>query len=556
MSIGGSTFNTSESVGTLSFTDNTAINFGGLIGTNDIVMTNALGQSVSLHIRGEQTTVFEGSIRDGVDFTKTGGGSFTMMKANNFSGKAYLEDGVIYLPYEDSLGIYPTSFVQDQITFDGGTLRASTNYLFAANNRGVTLADGGARFYMGSYTSILTVAKQLVGTGGVTADGVGVILMTASNSYDGVTTVKNKACRITDNSGLGTAAGGTVVEEGGQLELGDGLVITGETASISGYGITGESDKPPSSGATNRGALQAGPNATVEWAGPVKLVTSLPRVGAQNGGHLIISGVISDNAGPVNLRTSSNPSDKTKGVEFRAQNTYGGRTDVTRGTLFMGVTNALPATTVLDIHWAASNNGEYTGVDMKGLDQRIAGLLNSGDTGANAAIVNTAARSAVLTIDQNFNSTYGGTIKNDVAIVKEGSGILTFSYSTTHTGATTVSEGTLALGGNNVLSGNSPVIMNGGTLDVGSSTNTLNTLSVTVDSTIALGTGELAFSSQDGVAWSGQLDLIGTLGATSLRFVPALTSSQLLSLQYDGKAVMQSSDGYIKEIHGTMIIIL
>ena len=450
-SIGSSTFNTSDSAGTLSFMDNTVINFGGLIGTNNLVLTNALGQSMSLRIRGEQDTVFEGSIRDGVDFTKTGGGRFTMLQANNFSGKAYIEDGVIVMPTEDCLGVEPAGFVQDQITFAGGTLKADTNYLFGVSKRGVTLGDGGARFYMGSYTGIFTVAKQLVGTGGVTADGKGVVIMTASNSYDGVTTVNFKSCQITDNHALGTTVGGTVVKEGGQLELADGLVITGETISISGYGITGEADRPPTSGNTNRGALQARPNATAEWAGPVKLVEPLPRVGAQNGGHLIISGVISDAAGAEPIRTSSNPNDKTKGVEFSAQNTYGGRTDLTRGTLFMGVTNALPATTTLDIHWASSNNGEYTGLDMKGFDQTVAGLQNTGNTGANAAIVNTAARPAVLTIVQNFNSTYGGTIKDDVAIVKEGTGTLTLTYPTTHTGATTVGAGTLELGGNNVL---------------------------------------------------------------------------------------------------------
>jgi len=555
LSIGGSTFNTTESsTGTLSFDNNTVINFGGLVGTNDLVMTNINGEAVSLRIRGDQTTVFDGRILGGCDFTKAGNGSFKMMQANTFTGKTSLVGGTLYLPTEESLGLYPAGFVQDQITFDGGTLAAGTNYLFAANNRGVTLAAGGARFYMGSYTGILTVAKQLVGTGGVTADGAGVVLMTASNSYDGVTTVQHYVLRIADNAGLGSTSGGSVVENGGQLELEDGVVISGESLSLSGYGITSEANKPPTSDSTNRGALQAAKNATAEWAGPILLVSDLPRLGAQNGGHLMISGVI-DGPASVNLRTSTNPNDHIKGVEFRGQNTYAGKTDITRGTLFMGATNTLPAGSVLDVHWADSNNGELGALDMKGFDQRIAGLQNSGNTGANAAILNTGARPAVLTVDQDSNTTYGGRITGAVALVKEGAGTLTFAYPTTHTGATTVRAGTLALGVNSALSANSPVIMDGGTLDIGSTTNTLSTLSVTAPSTLELGTGEVTFSSQSSDVWSGQLNLTGTLGATSLRFVPALTSSQLALIQHDCKAVMQSSAGYIKEIYGTIIFI-
>ena len=104
-------------------------------------------------------------------------------------------------------------------------------------------------------------------------------------------------------------------------------------------------------------------------------------------------------------------------------------------------------------------------------------------------------------------------------------------------------------------SGNSPVVLNGGTLDAGSFTNTLSTLSVSADSTLDLGTGELAFTSQSGAAWSGQLELTGTLGSTSLRFDPKLTTDQLSRIEYDGKSVMQNADGYIREIYGTMILI-
>lgn len=556
MSIGGSTLNTGDGpMGTLSFANNTVVNLGGIVGTNDLVLTNSTGQAISLRVRGSQTTVFDGQILNGVSFTKVGGGTFTMMQANTFTGKAFLEGGTLYLPTEDALGVYPASFVQDQITFNGGRLSASTNYLFAANNRGVTIASNGAAFYMGSYTGILTVAKQLVGVGGVTADGVGVVLMTASNSYDGVTTVKQKVLRITQNEGLGSTIGGTGVETGGQLELEDGVVVTGESISLKGAGITSEDNKPPTSDVTNRGALQAARNAAAEWAGPVLLVSDYPRLGAQNGGHLIVSGVIDDGASSVQLRISTNPNDKTKGVEFRAQNTYGGSTDLTRGTLFLGVADAIPVNSVLDVHWAGSNNDEYSALDVKGFDQTLGGLKNSGNTGANAAVTNSTGTLATLTVNQASDTSYNGVIGGPIALVKEGVGLLSLGSSTCHTGSTTVRGGTLLLGANNVLSSSSPVVLDGGILHAGNATNTLYSLTVTADSGIELGAGEIAFASQGATAWSGQLNLTGTLGPTSLRFQPALTADQVSRISYDGGSVVQNAAGYIREYFGTLIIV-
>jgi len=66
----------------------------------------------------------------------------------------------------------------------------------------------------------------------------------------------------------------------------------------------------------------------------------------------------------------------------------------------------------------------------------------------------------------------------------------------------------------------------------------------------------VAFTAQTAGAWSGQLTLTGTLGLTSLRFQPALTADQLSRIRYDGKAVIQNSNGYIRLITGTMIRVM
>ena len=548
-----STVNTGDGpMGVLAFGTNTVINFGGLAGTNNLVLTNSSGVAVSLRIRGNQTTVYDGQMVSGCDFTKDGFGTFTMNYANMYTGRTTIAGGTLKISSEESFGVPPLGYVADQIIFDGGTLKSDTNFVLSASNRGMTLAAGGGTLMSGGLTNMFTLGKQLVGPGAFATRGLGVVLLTQSNAYDGVTTVNEGVLRMTSPYGLGSTVGGTVVLTGSELELENGVVVSNETVTVNGAGITPE-PPPPSSPASNRGALQAAVNATAEWAGPVLLGSSQARFGAQNNAHLIVSGVIDDGAATYSIRTSTNPNDRLRGLEFRAQNTYGGSTDLTRGMLFLGVSDALPVTTVLDVHWAASNNGEYSGLNMTGFNQTVGALQNSGNTGANAMITNSSATVSTLTVNQAMDTVYGGTIHGPIALVKDGAGRLTLAYPTRYSGATTVRGGTLTLGTNNVISSASAVVLEGGTLDLNSTTNTFSSLTVSANSTIALGEGQLLFASQTTNAWSGQLNLTGTLGPVSLRTQPLLTPDQLGRIRYYGKRVSQDAAGYLSPFYGMLI---
>lgn len=555
-----STVNTGDGqMGVLAFGTNTVINFGGLCGTNSITMTNRSGVAVHLRVRGGQNSAYYGQILAGSDFTKAGGGTFTMNNTSFYTGHTYLSGGTLKVLSEDSFGVYPATYVADQIVFDGGTLRTDTNVTWAANNRGMSLAAGGGTLWNGNRDAVVTVAKQLTGAGGLMVKGFGVFVLTASNAYDGATsvgtTVPEEPCvlRVTDRCALGSAASGTVVTVGSQLEVANGLTMT-EPLTVNGAGNVVEPPLP-SSPASNRGALQAAANATAEWAGPVLLGSNQTRLGAQNNGHLIVSGVIDDGPATYALRISTNPGDRNKGVEFRAHNTYGGSTDLTRGMLFLGISDAIPPASVLDVHWAGSNNGEFAGLDTKGFDQTVAGLRNSGITGANAMITNSSLTVSTLTVSQSVDTVYNGTIRGPIALVKAGTGSLTLSYPTLYSGSTTVRNGTLALGVSGVISSAGPLILDGGTLDLGGTTNTFASLTVSSGSTLNLGSGKLSFSSQTADAWAGQLSLTGTLGPTSLRFQPLLSGAQRDGIRYEGNRVMQTPEGYIVPWRGLVIMV-
>jgi len=114
----------------------------------------------------------------------------------------------------------------------------------------------------------------------LTKNGGGTMLLTANNTYTGVTTVNAGILSITNGGALGDTAGGTVVS-GGQLRLGVNniTVDSGESISIAGDG--------PSSG----GAIyaQAGGNMNID--GPVSLAeNSLINVAAGASARLRLRG--------------------------------------------------------------------------------------------------------------------------------------------------------------------------------------------------------------------------------------------------------------------------
>jgi RHS repeat-associated protein len=79
-----------------------------------------------------------------------------------------------------------------------------------------------------------------------------------------------------------------------------------------------------------------------------------------------------------------------------------------------------------------------------------------------------------LTVDANSNSlTLSGNLSSSGGLTKGGNGILTLSGANTYTGTTTVSAGSLTLGASNVLWDTSSLLVNGGTLAMGTYSDTV-----------------------------------------------------------------------------------
>lgn len=418
-------------------------------------------------------------------FIKTGAGTLVLSQANTFDGPATLSGGTLRLTLANTItsGVTVTSgtlAVGDDnalgttdITMSGGTLQADGAARTLANNIVATntVTLGGSQ--------TLTLNGVISGTGSLTKNSTSVVELTADNTFTGSVTISGGILRVLSNTALGAPGGNVTVTGTSHLELGDGIVITGETIIVASTQGTSGDGSPT----VNRGGLQAGVDANAEWAGGVIVGTDLARIGVQEGGTLTVSGNITDGANSYSLRLSGELSGTGGLILSGTGNAWDGQTEIVRGTVFLGANDTLPTYTVLDIHFTNSNNSEYAALDMNGFNQTLRSLINEGNTGSNAELTNSSTTLSTLTVNETGASTFGGIITGNLALVKTGAGIMTLAPvngSNSYTGGTTVNEGTLRLGNANAaLPGDLTVnggATAGGTFDLNNLDATLNTL--------------------------------------------------------------------------------
>lgn len=406
---------------------------------------------------------------------KLGSGTLALTGENTYTGRTLASAGYIALSQDRNLGAALAAPVVDSLILaNGGRIRATASFTLDAN-RGIGIGNSGGGNATGQIDVVANATFTIAGTlanrtlnqdgttstgtnvGGVTKTGTGVLELVGNNTYSGTTTVNEGILRVMSNTALGSTAGGTVVANGGHVELADGVVVTGETITInSTSGTTG-----PGSPQVNRGGLQAAANATAEWAGNVILGVDAARIGVQEGGTLKISGNITDGANSFILRLSGEFTGTGGVILASTGNAWDGQTEIVRGKIYLGVDNALPTTTVLDIHFTNTNNNEYAGLDMSGFNQTIGSLRNDGNTGANAELTNSSRTLSTMTVNEADTTTYTGVINGNVALVKNGAGTMTLNQVNRLTGGITVNEGILRIGNAQALA-EGDVTVNGG----------------------------------------------------------------------------------------------
>ena len=316
----------------------------------------------------------------------------------------------------------------------GGTNTISLGIAFAAT-RTVTVNNAG---------TTLTISGVISGAGGLMKNGAGTVILSATNTYTGVTTINAGTIAIAADAGLGAVPG---VATAGKLTFAGGTLRTTATFTL----------------ATNRGIALTGPGT----------------ISTDPGTTLSYGGIIAG-AGPL---TKSG----TGILNLAGANTYTGATTVSAGTLRLGTTNAIGSGSAVSVAAGAT-------FDLNAFGDIIGSLAGAGTvtSGVAGAVTLTAG-------GNNSSTTFSGVIQNGsgtVALTKTGSGTLTLSGANTYSGTTTVSAGTLLVNGSQA---SSAVSLNGGRLG---GTGTVGAISATASGgTVAPG------QSGPGILSSGNVNL-------------------------------------------------
>lgn len=506
------------------------------------------------------STTFAGTIGGTGGLTKDGASTLVLSGSNTYTGLTDVQAGTL------SFGASDVIADTASVRVSGGALAVST---FSDTVAGVQLTSGSITGSSGVLTSTSaydmqagSVSAILSGAVGLTKTTTGTVTLTGANLYTGLTTVSAGILNIQNASALGTVAAGTSVASGAALELQGGITTLAEALTLNGTGVS------------NGGALRniGGNN---DFAGLVTLggaarvnsdagTLTLSNTGAITGSGL---GLTVGGAGNTTINsiigtgTGSLTKDGSGTLTLTGANTFTGATAINAGTLQVSGSLAAGSNVAVatggTLTGAGTVNGNATltgngvinltnpgvisgtlGVtggnwngagSVTGVVTSSSGTFNIGSganltatSGLNVTGGTIASGSGTSTITGSVNytsassSTFNGVIAGSgkTVTMNNGSGSLTLGGSNTYTGLTDVQAGTLAFGASNVIADTASVKVSGGTLAIGTRSDTVAGVQLTAGSITGSSGVLTSTSTYDVQAGSISAILGGTVGLT------------------------------------------
>jgi fibronectin-binding autotransporter adhesin len=366
------------------------------------------------------------------------------------------------------------------VTINNGTLQfgngGSSGNLPSGDS---VLNNGSLVFNLSNTNSLLGIVS---GTGSLVQNGSGVLMLSASNTYSGPTTVNNGTL-IVDGSITGA---GTVTSVAGTSLGGNGTVAGAVNAS--GKISPGDQNSIGTFTANGNVTLSAGSTAQFDVS------STDPTEGSGINDLLQVNGnlTVNNNTLGINVRGIPSAGFNYPVIAYTGTLTgtfnstvagthYAANVDSvsTPGTVFVDITGSSGA----NVKWNSTSSGVWdtgtsnwfnvdtTLTDFYGngdtvlLDDSVAGAqtnitIPAGVVIAPTAITNTGAF--------NYTISGGGTITGPTTLIKDGSGTLKISTTNSFTGGTVIINGTLVTGSATALgpsTGASITVSNFGTLD-------------------------------------------------------------------------------------------
>jgi fibronectin-binding autotransporter adhesin len=543
-------------------------------GTGSLTITGA-GNTVF-----EEAVGLSFNSMDRMTLIKQGTGTLTLNGADFFGyrGGTVLQGGVVSVREDGNLGN-----AVGALTFDGGTLRTTAGFTMnratTINSNGGTfdVAAGtltqqgdisGAGNLVKRGTGTLTLTGSNSYTGGTTVrngtlavNGGGSITHTNANLTVGFNSGDNATLRIATNTTVSNFAGsiGTLAGSTGLVEVNGGNWMNSSALYVGNEG-NGTLKVRNGSVSNTDGyiGVDAGSTGLVEVSGGNWTNSSNLFVGSSGNGTLNLSngnvsalsvraGFFASGVGAINLRGGAlETGDLSLG--YRGTGSLlvnGGTMDasfVRIGELSNAVGNATVASGTLrssgNIILGEGGNGTLNlvgtgtvsanagaGTVTVAQNAGSTGTLNIGTNGAagalTAAVVDGGAGTAVVNFNHTNNLTFSPRMTGGLQLNKLGSGTLTLTASNSHTGATDIGAGTLALSGNARINSSSSLnVGSGAVFDISGLTfpfALVNNLSGA--GSVRMGARELQVSSSTNTTFSGAITGAGTftkLGAATL----------------------------------------
>jgi fibronectin-binding autotransporter adhesin len=250
---------------------------------------NLIGSPVIDTAFDNVTATINATINGEGGITKTGPGTLILNAENTYTGITTINAGVLSISSDANLGTAPDAPVDNQLTFNGGTLQATASFALDTN-RGITLLGGGTIGVTAA--NILTYGGVITGAGSLTKTDTGTLVLSGANTYNGATTVNG-----------GTLRAGAINTLPSQTAL---TVATGATFDMNNF-------------SQSIGSLAGAGSVTL---GAATLTTGNDNTGTD------FSGVISSTGGGL---TKVGTGTQT----LSGDNTYSGGTTISAGTLLV-----------------------------------------------------------------------------------------------------------------------------------------------------------------------------------------------------------------------------
>lgn len=378
---------------------------GGLTGTG---VFEILSGELTTGANNASTT-FAGVLGGSGGLIKTGTGIFTLSGLNFHSGTTTISGGTLQIGNGGTGG-----------ELGSGNVVNNTALVFNRSNN-------------------FTVSNVISGSGSLTKQGAGTLTLSGASSYTGLTTVSQGTLLVSNVAGLGTAAGGTLVEDGASLAFTNSARYDiQDIITINGAGVNGE------------GALQGrgfdvvianplvlGSNSTVGlYSGVMTLngVNGLDRnltLNAVANTTMLINGNLALGTGTLTKTGSGN-------LTIFDANTWTGNFNILAG-------NVQIADGLSGINAAIGDNARVTlnGGRLRFVQSETIGSL----AGAAGSIVGDFNLGRTLTFGGNNESQiFDGQIVEALSIVKTGFGVISLTGDNTYSGTTTILGGTMRIG--------------------------------------------------------------------------------------------------------------